>query len=188
MGADAFNLSQWVRRLGWKRPDEPPVLFSIQPVQIVSDVCGLTSSLRPPSALWGGEQVGVAAEHGTFQIQAQGPGGLCVRRSYGSRNYAYGIAAAPETLTAPVTVLTQNFAPDFPAASSAQIGTIPAAAAAIFNNGLRPVQIGGFGDAVYCQGGLWVPPGEWWIMVNATVNDIIAFAFIAEEPPGDRAS
>jgi hypothetical protein len=76
--SQSFNLSRWLVRLGYKRQDEPPGLYSVQPTQIVSDVRYLTPDVTPPSMIVGGSEIQHVGEWGAFQLTSNSPGGILI--------------------------------------------------------------------------------------------------------------
>lgn len=88
--AQSFALGRWLQRLGWTRPDEPPFDFSVQPVQVVSDVRSLTPEFRGPSAVLGGRSGSSIAQFTVWSLRSRSPGGVIL-----SDLTVFGIAGGP---------------------------------------------------------------------------------------------
>lgn len=101
--SQSFNLSRWLQRLGFKRGDEPPIVFSVQPVQVVSDVSGLTPPYRPPSQTFGAAVAPGAGQFAAIQLQGGSPGGtFCRLEAVAGFGFAWlQTAFAPILLAAP---------------------------------------------------------------------------------------
>ena len=187
---DALNLGQYLRRMGFKRQDEPPLLFSVQPVQIVSDVRGLASPVRPPSGMLGGVHPGLALENVVFQFQARASGGVFMTMFGGGNTFVYGFSGAPTVLNPGNIIQSRlsSFTPDFAPVTTAQLGTIDAVQRVLWNDGTRAAHRGSFGNLLEAKTGVWVPPGVWFIAMMTVIAAIGEFEMIFEEPAGDRAS
>lgn len=74
-----WNLTEYVRRIGGARSDNPPLAYSIQPVLTVGDASALTTPLLPPIAFSGAVTLGVVAGFPTLIIISNAPGGTFIR-------------------------------------------------------------------------------------------------------------
>lgn len=173
-----LNLARWVSRLGWKREDEPVVIYNVQPVSLVHDGRDLASAVLAPSGFVGGVTLGVALEFGVFQFQARRD--VRVRFFAGSAAFAYGIEASPQVLTGAVPVQLNQYVPDFPFLSQPQVGTSVAAG---FNDGTRPQH-----QQLAAHIPLFVPSGSWLVGVSVVVNQAMTWELGLTELPEDHGA
>lgn len=113
--------------MGFKTGAQPPVVRSVQPVQVVSDATGIVSPELGALASAGARRGPVGAEFATFEFHSLAPGGAQVRLAAGyngttfTQYYTFGaVAAALNNVITPI-VYQQN--PEVPAVSTVRLGT-----------------------------------------------------------------
>jgi len=98
--SQSFNLATWLRRLGYKRQDEPEFIYAVQPVQVLSNVETLTPLLKGASVMCGGLMNQVAGQFGYAEFSTTSPGGsilhhISVSGSGVSAPCEYGFVQVP---------------------------------------------------------------------------------------------
>jgi len=72
-------LGQWMRRLGVVQPEQPDILYSVQPVIVVANHENLTPRVQGPSILLGGNSPpGLATDHTVMTWHSTAPGGMLI--------------------------------------------------------------------------------------------------------------
>ncbi len=187
MPASAFNLARWMDRMGWKRADEPPVLYSVQPVQIVNDASALTPPMLPNAALLGGRQNAVAGQFGMFQIHSVASGGTWIDTLNLGNTTTLGFRTVATRLafeTGPLALNPQEIEGNIEALG--QIGTTDAVTAALFNDGTLPQA--GVLASVWSRARFLIPQGQVFCCVSDAPNLLIRFTTVILEPPFERGS
>jgi len=106
-----FNLAEWVRRLGWKRADEPNVTYDVQPVLVLGDQSALTPRYQGPGAVLGGSQASTAGQHSLLRWNANSAGGMIVHgfEATAVGGFNWGIVTGVSVFdTGPVAMNTGN--------------------------------------------------------------------------------
>lgn len=111
-----WNLTEYVRRIGGKRSDQPPVAFGVQPVLIVGDSSAIASPLLPPVAWFGGVFTSNGSAAATVEIASKAAGGCFVRTLAsasitGAHAFYFGIRDTATSLAGDVTYSGQNMGP-----------------------------------------------------------------------------
>lgn len=75
-----LDWSKWVARLGWRRQDEPPTVYGVQPVALAADHSAWGPHLQQPTAVYGGAigQAG-AAQFPGIRIECLTGAGVAVQ-------------------------------------------------------------------------------------------------------------
>lgn len=180
-----FNFGEWVRRLGYKRSDEPEVIYDVQPVMLVSDVSSLTPEIRGPSALFGGIVIATPGEFGIYEFFSGAPGGAIVGSFAFHTSGISGLTIAIDR-PAPVYVASTPVIPQVMQAPIVSTGRIGRTLASIFDLGL-PQLPGGLADGPGFWPGdpLWIPPGIRLLIQAGTVNINLSIAHTVQELPAD---
>jgi len=79
-GDHIFNLTPWMQRLGFKRPEDPPLLYSVQPVALISDQRFSTPVVSGPRALYGGSVTASLVQYSALRLISKSPGGCIIRK------------------------------------------------------------------------------------------------------------
>lgn len=71
-------LGRWMRRMGVTQPQEPEVLYSVQPVILVGDHTGVTPRVQGPSIILGGNSPTSGVEFSVMEYHSLSPGGMLI--------------------------------------------------------------------------------------------------------------
>jgi len=180
-----FNFGNWLTRLGYKRSDEPEIIYAVQPVQVVSDVASLTPEVRGPSALFGGLAVSAPGNFAAYDFVSAAPGGTLVGQfvygTEGASDIVVLITPTPAALDgAPVVAVPQIM--QGPIIDTARLGRVAVSIAA---NDLPRLPATLTARTLAWSGQLWVPPGQHLIW-QAIVADVdFSVIHTAQELPVD---
>jgi hypothetical protein len=164
----SLNLSEWLRRLGFKDGAEPPIARVIQPVQVVQDVSGLLPPTLPPSGFSGGLTTGAAGAFSALEIGGGTQGGTFVEVKAGLSAGGFVVHALSTTrLTLSNLVSINRHVYQGGHTSEIRLGTL----AATIATGLNPITAMSGADHVTAD--IFVPPGQWAYVQNPTANSIL---------------
>lgn len=79
-----LNLTRWMQRLGYRRQDEPSLVYSLQPVQVVGDASQLSPALLGPTVSFGGRLTPAAGSFASISVHVRSEGGALVRGTFAS--------------------------------------------------------------------------------------------------------
>lgn len=174
MGESSFNITAFARRMGLKNVRELPLVERVQPVVSVGEFAQLTPALVPPAFLAGGLLAAVAAQVGTYSVQALGPGGTFVSiLSFNVFGASYRLKVVGVNPALPTLLNREVISNEGAGASIARMGTrVPA-----FTNSDPQLTAGEVIPPVY------VPRGQFFVVEAATVNLITTAAFFVSDVP-----
>lgn len=183
----SWNLSEWIDALGLRRPDQPDLIYAVQPVEIVGNHSAFAAPLLPPTAWSGGSRAAVAATYAGFQFTSLAPGGAFVRevhsRCAGAGPFRWLISQTPATMANVVTPIVNEMG-DTPTSCAFRIGTFAAEPAGGATNwGMTNTTL----VDVLLLNSFYIPPGstlEYWFGI---VNQAVDFSIRWEERPSPRS-
>jgi len=167
-GVGDFNLRSFFRAMGIKNPDTS-MRETVQPVIVVGNMSDITPVYRPPSGIWGGDVVAVAAEFSFFQITSRAEGGTLIHQFGADGNLQFGTldAALPATINTDFPLSSQlSVAPPVSLVTTGSVAAIPIPLNESPNTNTAthfPLTGGGFRD-------MWIRPGNTFIAFRSTVN------------------
>lgn len=175
-----WNLSQWLQRMGVQLGgDQPPLNYSIQPVQILGDASALTSPLLAPLS-WFGNSV-LTATFAACTVRSVAPGGSFIRHeivsSSTTTDYAWGFGLGiTSTLGGPFQLTPRDMTP---VGSSAIVttGDVVASIGVFDNPNVRSTKLHITEDIIY------LAPGREYVIMSATAGRTLSFAFLIQDVP-----
>lgn len=183
-----FDLGRWVRRLQFKRSYEPEFSYSIQPVQIVSDVRTLSPEVRSPSAIWGGQQAAAVAEFGVFALEVNAPGGV-IATNFG---WSLGTPGSVQVNIGPIPPwfnpppLETFKAVQQPTTTCRGFVGSQLVSPGVFPNLLPTFPGGAINIPAYWGGEIFVRNGQHLIISALQPNSVFRVGFTAQELPAMR--
>lgn len=184
-----FNLSDWILRVGYQRRDEPPVVYSVQPVALVADHRSLTPDLRGPSAIFGGLASGAPANFATYEFRSNAPGGAVLGsfsfHTQSPTNLSLVIRETDTIFIAPVQVVPQIMRG--PIRSSGLIGRILVGS---IDTGANPRLPGGALNiaAFWPAESIFVPAGHRLVIQVSDADVDLNIAHTCQELPAERGT
>jgi len=183
-----FDFGAWVRRLQFKREDEPAFRYDVQPVQIVSDVSTLTPEVRSPAAIWGGQEPAFIVNFGIFDLTVNAPGGIIASDFAWSLSLFGSVSIRIQTTpggfsVAPLATFPMVMEP--PVRCTGLIGrtAVPPGG---FPNLIGQFPGGGQTSPSYWPGRVFVPNGSHLLISSLRSNTEFRCAFTAQELPAMR--
>lgn len=162
----SWSRSEWLRRLGYKTGDQPPIAHALQPTLGSGDASELLPPLLAPQGWFGGISPNVAASSSAWEVHSRAVGGCFVQVDMDTN---WGLSF--ETTRDPSFILTTVHAPvvEQPGietvVTSGPIATWSATGLPIFVGAVNTTQPE-FGPAP-----VYVPPGI-FMYVTATAANI----------------
>lgn len=181
-----WNLFEWVRRVGAKRDDAPPIMGTVQPTVLLGDHSALTSPLLPPVAWYGGIHTTGGSATSVIHFECKAPGGAFVlefRSAFllgGALSDHFGLRAIPGTVTSQTSVTATNMNPAHPVQSFCFQGE-----GSPITPALRPGTQVTAGQTYVTSDFLYVPPGfhAYWQTSTAPTALQRVFGLLVQEVP-----
>lgn len=180
-----LNLTPWLKALGIKVQDDPELVPSVQPVQVISDASGLVHPVLPPISWFGGYVTPVAGQYQGLQVHALAEGGCNIR-------YLAARPANQNWLTFNITA-SNIYAGYATAINEVRMG--PSALVSTVKKGESPTQVNSSNYPMWYAANnaprelpdlIYVPHGYWFTLQVDIVNVGLDFAMVVQDCPASE--
>jgi len=185
--SDALNLGTWLRRLGYKRTDEPAVDYNVQPVLILGDQSSLVPRMQGPNIILGGFQAAIAAQHTVMSYRSVSPGGMMIHevRALLLGSGVWGIVETATVWATGPTAMDTDMVGQPGAETTGQLGAILPASRQLVPTEIYPYQTAA---ALDLKRDIYVPNGKYFLIETIAVNQAISGWIHVTEYPAPRGS
>lgn len=172
----SWSRSEWLRRLGYKTGDQPPIAHALQPTLGSGDASELLPPLLAPQGWFGGISTAVAARSSCFEIHARGVGG-CFALVDMDNNWGLSF----ETTRDPGYILSTTHPPVVEQAGIDTVvtsGSVP-----VWSAHSLPIFVGSASGVEFSPPTIFIPPGTFMYAEGTAANVALNGAIHVRDVP-----